>query len=83
MNLYLIEQDAHDDYDTFDSAVVAAETEDEARDMNPGGGEKIDWSKPDHYFSWCYAREQVKVTLIGVAVPFTKSGPIVASFNAG
>lgn len=31
MNLYLISQDVNNDYDTYDSAVVAAESEEEAR----------------------------------------------------
>lgn len=35
MNLYKIEQDLIDDYDTYDSAVVVAESEDEARKIHP------------------------------------------------
>ena len=35
MNLYLISQDHNDDYDTYDSAVVAAENEDAARETHP------------------------------------------------
>jgi hypothetical protein len=35
MNLYLISQDENDDYDTFDSAVVAAKNEEDARTINP------------------------------------------------
>lgn len=36
MKLWLIWQNENNDYDTFDSAVVAAETEEEARYIYPG-----------------------------------------------
>ena len=35
MNLYLISHDADDYYDTFDSAVVAAESDEDARNISP------------------------------------------------
>ena len=35
MKLYLISQDRNDGYDTFDSAVVAAENEQKAREIYP------------------------------------------------
>lgn len=35
MNLYLISQTINEGYDTYDSAVVAAESEDEARKIHP------------------------------------------------
>lgn len=35
MNLYLISQDVSNDYDTYDAAVVAAESEEEARKIHP------------------------------------------------
>jgi hypothetical protein len=35
MNLYLITQDLVEGYDTYDSAVVVAETEDDARKIHP------------------------------------------------
>jgi alkanesulfonate monooxygenase SsuD/methylene tetrahydromethanopterin reductase-like flavin-dependent oxidoreductase (luciferase family) len=47
MKLWLISQRANSDYDTYDSAVVAAETEDEARNTNPANGQPmLYWSKP-------------------------------------
>ena len=42
MNLYLISQTKYDDYDTYDSAVVAAESEDDARKIHPNGYEYIE-----------------------------------------
>lgn len=35
MNLYLISQDINNNYDTYDAAVVAAESEDDARAIHP------------------------------------------------
>lgn len=35
MKLWLISQNVNNNYDTYDSAVVAAETEDEARNIYP------------------------------------------------
>lgn len=37
MNIYLLEQDVNDGYDTYDSCVVYAMSEDEAKDIHPGG----------------------------------------------
>lgn len=86
MKLYKISQEANNNYDTYDSAVVAAENEEEARFTDPndnkwngkgwGADGKLqfsDWTKPDN----------VKVELIGEAIEGTKAGVICASFNAG
>ncbi len=77
MNLYRISQDENNDYDTYDSAIVAAETEAAARNINPGGN---DWGK---YGGWCSRPDMVKVELIGVATSGTAPGVVLASFNAG
>lgn len=79
MNLYLISQSKNNDYDTYDSAVVAADTEDAARNTHPGGQwpkegrRNWDWTDP----------ENVTVKLIGVAAEGVAAGVICASFNAG
>lgn len=72
MNLYLLQQSVNNHYDTFDSCVVSAETEDQARSIIPGYiGE---WAKP----------EDVTATLIGIASDSIPSDAIIiASFNAG
>ena len=41
MNLYLISQTQNQTYDTYDSAVVAAESEEHARAIHPSGSDKI------------------------------------------
>ena len=76
MNLYLISQDTNNDYDTYDSAVVAAESEDIAQTIHPGN--KAWAAMPD----WTDA-ENVSVELIGIAKEGTEQGVICASFNAG
>jgi hypothetical protein len=79
MNLYLISQEVNNSYDTYDSAVVAAESEDAARSIHPS---KSDWDgKSQMYETWC-AKENVTVRLIGTAADDV-SGVICASFNAG
>lgn len=75
MNLYRISQNWNTGYDTYDSAVVAAESEDEARLIHPS---EMRYSTS----SWCDPAA-VEVTLIGKAVDGTISGVICASYNAG
>ena len=82
MKLWKISQTKNSDYDTYDSAVVAAETEEAARLTHPGG-ETDGWWTSRWYLS-CWAEPQeVLVSYIGEAAPNTKPGVIVTSFNAG
>ena len=95
MNIYKVEQDINDEYDTFDSFVCIAETETEARYMHPD---------PFTFFqngTWHYSEvingelfeddglcgwiepEKVKVTLIGVANSDQVKSIVCSSFNAG
>lgn len=97
MNLYLISQSANLGYDTYDCAVVAAETEDIARSIHPASADALLDDKAyiaakayDAIETASYRRRAwvddpllVKVRLIGVAAEGTKQGVIVASFNAG
>lgn len=97
MNIYLLEQSVATGYDTYDSCVVIAESEDAARNINPSsfathvkdgkwmgtytkGGEY-------EYESDCWVTygqiDQIKVTLIGVALEGKEPGVVCASFNAG
>jgi len=79
MNIYRISQNVNNDYDTYDSAIVCANTEDEARWIHPSG-DKWD-GKRGHYGSWCDV-EDVCVELIGTSCD-NSHGVILASFNAG
>jgi hypothetical protein len=93
MNLYLISQNINNDYDTYDSAVVAAFTADEARAIHPAGGKTPEFTiiyedgckeyhSDEEWGSWC-GQDRVRVELIGVAAPGIESGVILASYNAG
>ena len=72
--LYKIWQIKNTDYDTYDSAIVCAETEEEAKNTEVGSvGDYGTWVKP----------EDVHVEEIGIAKDNVKKGIILASFNAG
>lgn len=79
MKLWLLSRDfgGYDYYDKYDSCVVASETEDDARTVNPSGNEypwpHDAWVKPG----------QVQVKYIGEAAPGIERGVIVSSYNAG
>lgn len=80
MKLFLISQDENGDYDTYDSAVVAAPDEATARNTNPGTGGQIEtW---DRRLCWCSGPEKVTVRYLGEAVNVAQ-GVVCASFNAG
>jgi hypothetical protein len=96
MNLYLIEQDINQDYETYDSAVVCCNTEDEARSTHPGeytSAVEGNWVKYLGSRSECkdYSRDwvsysdigKIKVTLIGIAGSKIKKGVVISSYNAG
>ena len=78
MNLYLIWQETNTGYDTYDSAVVAAESEDKARLINPAG--EKDWGYK--FAAWCERPDQVQVSFLCAGYE-GKSGVVLASFNAG
>jgi hypothetical protein len=80
MKLWRISQETNSGYDTYDSAVVAADDEAAARLVNPDG----EWNRDRGWMgSWCHDPSEVKVDLIGEAAPDIVAGIVVASFNAG
>ncbi len=78
MKLWLIMQCEVRGYDTYDSAVVAATTEDKAKEIHPNI--TSGW---DHSGSWANSPNDVEVEYLGSAKKGTKEGVICASFNAG
>ena len=84
MYIYLIKQNVNCDYDTYDSAVVIAASEEEARTIHPDGQRWIDnkWNGWWGLQSWCKP-EDVEVKLIGTAMPGEAAYVVVRSFNAG
>lgn len=81
MNLYLISQDVNNGFDTYDSAVVCADSEQEAQAVSPAGSNKYRLGKPT-LSEWA-TPENVTVKLIGVAAEGIEKGIICSSFNAG
>jgi len=82
MNLYMLSQSDNTWYDTYDSCIVAAETEDAARMIHPGSG----FGPHGHGYvdkSWANSPESVSVSLIGQAKEGMEAGIVLASFNAG
>jgi hypothetical protein len=77
MNIYFLSQSDNRGYDTYDSCVVYAESDDAARLITPsefaefGGG------------MWASCPENVNVLYLGVATLSMRAGIILASFNAG
>lgn len=81
MNLYLISQCKNVGYDTYDSAVVAAESEEAARLTHPSiYADNWDGRRPRN--GWVGV-EDVTARLIGLAAADTPPGVICTSFNAG
>jgi len=97
MNIYLLSQDVNRGYDTYDSAIVVAETEGEARTYHPGGSRlhngtswvwESDGSLYDPYDTsgdWVNSKQidRLFVEKIGVANDNQERGVVLASFNAG
>lgn len=81
MKLYLIKQNVNDDYDTYDSAVVAAESKRAARFIHPCGNDSWDGKNGAHG-TWANANN-VEVQYLGEASIEINRGVICASFNAG
>lgn len=80
LKLWRIWQTENGGYDTYDSAVVVAETEDAARQINPDG----EWARPGRYSAWAPESSYVSAMLVGIAVDGFKEGDIIcSSFNAG
>ena len=88
MNLYLISQSRNNNWDTYDSAVVAAWTAEQARHMHPDPQYKWNgdvWITAqgfvDTYSAWTDPK-YVAVTHIGNS-GHAQPEVILASFNAG
>lgn len=97
MNIYKVEQDWNNDYDTYDSFICVAENEQAARETHPSsfvthhkeGKWYGTYTKGGEYeldsHDWVKFEDidRLKVALIGVANEDQNAGVILASFNAG
>jgi len=80
MNIYLLEQNVNNDYDTFDAMVVSAPDETAARLMHP-----YDIYPTENVYDWevwANTPEDVQVTLLGTSNNPTQE-IILRSYNAG
>jgi len=91
MNIYLLEQNVNDDYDTYDSMVVCAPDEESAKQIHPYLGSTLTINATDHWEEdhrypgaavWANSPDQVQVTLLGTSNNPTQK-IILASYNAG
>lgn len=84
MKLWLIVQMERRGYDTYDSAVVAAETADEAIKVHPDDYEgSSERSRIWESYTWASSPDRVSAEYLGEAAADVKPGVILASFNAG
>lgn len=94
LNLYHLSQSVETGWDTYDSAVVVAATEEGARSTHPNGFAR--WEDGGWVRHTVHGRERhrsggdwpeqvtdVRVLLIGTATPDMVRGVVCASFNAG
>ena len=79
--LYLLSGQCND-YDTFDSCVVCAYSEEEAKLIRPDGESWDDLSNPC-YKSWDHSIDDIHVETIGLANANVEIGIVISSFNAG
>jgi len=82
MNLYLLSQNENNNYDTFDSCVVCAENEYEARNIMPDFESGKPFEPSNSFGTWAFSIEGVEVELIGIAADTVNKGIVIASFNA-
>ena len=82
MKLWLLRNNTVRGYDTYDSCVVAAETEQEAIMIIPNDTSYSDSSTQWRNSSWCKQPEDVIVEYLGTT-DRDISGVVIASFNAG
>lgn len=78
MNIYKIYQSQVGGWDTYDAAIVFAESEEQAKAIHPSDLDN-NWDSS----TWVDRPGLVKATLIGVANPGVNAGVVLASFNAG
>lgn len=77
MKIYKISQSLNIGYDTYDSAVVCADNEEEARSIHPSDyATKYTWIESDKI-------NEIRVEYLGEADENLKKGVILSSFNAG
>jgi len=88
MKIFLVQRTDDIDYDEFDSVIVVAEDEQQARETHPRG---VEWDSEDECWAhgnsgWTYDISSLEVEFLGSylgQVGPDRPGPIMGSFNAG
>lgn len=88
MNIYLLTQNDAKGWNTYDSCVVVAANEQEARNIHPYSHSvfchpNIDLWCADSHRTWASSPDLVTVIRIGIASEDQVAGVVCASFNAG
>lgn len=90
LKIYRISQEENNTWDTYDSAIVIAESEEQAAQIDPSYNPEYSWSvlwmvwPTDHHLrGWCSSTDKVKVEYIGEPKEGSVIGIICASYNAG
>ena len=81
MKLYLLTQSDNDGYDTYDSCIVCAKDEVDAKNITPTG-EGV-FRETTGFSFWAYNASAITCEEIGVANDSQERGVILSSFNAG
>lgn len=76
--LYLISQDADDNYDNYIVAVVCAKSGDEAKKIHPDGRLFPDWAYNDN---WAKSPDMVNVKYLGIADESLDIGVVSSSYK--
>ena len=79
MNIYKVSQTENRGYDTYDSFICYALTEEDAANQLPTG--RHTWK--DSYYAWCTNPSKTTVEYIGTSTYPVMAGLILSSFNAG
>lgn len=85
LKLYLLTQNDNNGYDTYDSCIVCAKDEKEAKTISPEGGIFVETSgkRGSWRTSWALRSSSITCEEIGTANGDQKKGVILSSFNAG
>lgn len=83
--IFLVKQDYNDDYDTYDSFVIACDDADQAKNTNPYGvvfKHNLEWDYDFVGSTWVHP-DNVSVELVGITDLYSENTIICSSFNAG
>lgn len=85
LKLYLLTQNDNNGYETYDSCIVCAKDEKEAKTISPEGGIFVETTgkKSSWYPAWAKRASSITCEEIGTANEAQKKGVVLSSFNAG